>query len=101
MVDRLTQDCIAAEKAGMSYGKWKALHYSPVEVAIPKQEEPEVLEVAPKEVRVCRICGKVIPRSKHKLVMYCSQWCREEANRRSANAYYHRKKERMMGNEQV
>lgn len=98
-MDQLTKDCIAARKAGMTYGKWKALHYvPPVEVVIPKQEKPEA---TPKEVRVCRICGTVLPGDKHKLARYCSPECIAEGNRQFQNAYYHRKKERVMANEQV
>ena len=101
-MDQLTRDCIAARQAGMSYGKWKALHYvPPVEVETPKQEEQEEPEVAPKEVRVCRICGKPIPPEKRKDTRYCSQECIAEGNRQFQNAYYHRKKERMKANGKI
>lgn len=100
MVDRLTQDCIAAEKAGMSYGKWKALHYvPPVVVVIPQQEvqEPEIKKPAVK--RLCLTCGKEI--RGHKNRQYCDYNCKYEADKVRQRAYYHRNKERMMENGKI
>ena len=57
-MDQLTMDSIAAQKAGMSYGKWKALHYVP-DVVVPKQPKELVhpgCEV--KQKKYCAICGK-------------------------------------------
>ena len=77
MVDQLTRDSIAAQKAGMTYGKWKALHYvPPVEVEIPKQEVegPEVKEEDPE--RLCRTCGR--PVRGHANRRYCNDACKYE-----------------------
>ena len=88
-MDQLTRDSIAAQKAGMSYGKWKALHpMSKVESA------PAVTE------KVCEICGRYIPirdRGSGANKKYtCSPGCAEERHRRRMAANYHKKRERMM-----
>ena len=85
-MDQLTQDLIQARKAGMSYGKWKALQPR-VEVVIPKQEEKEV------PTQVCRVCGKEIIDG-NPLRLYCSDFCGYEAKKVNARNYYYRKKER-------
>ncbi len=87
-MDRLTMDSIAAMKAGMSYGKWKALH--------PHTDVPMVDEGLPR----CKICGKVIIKRFGKL--YCSDICAYEAQKIRAREYNRRKKERsLMENGQV
>ena len=65
-LDQLTMDSIAAQKAGMSYGKWKALH---PHTHIPKAK-PE---------RPCKNCGEEIPSKFHKNVGFCCDLCRREA----------------------
>ena len=98
-MDQLTLDCIAAQKAGMTYGKWKALHYvPPAEIEIPQKEEPEADEEAPK--RLCRYCGKEFTVT-HSLKLYCDSTCKYEAFKISQNERYHRKKERMMADGKV
>ena len=102
MVDQLTQDCIAARKAGMTYGKWKAMHYvPPVEVEIPKQEvkpEPKVKKEAPK--RVCRYCGKEFVVG-HRQMWHCSEDCSYESQKARQKAKYWMKKERMMADGKI
>ena len=97
-MDQLTLDCIAARKAGMTYGKWKALQPR-VEVVMPEQEveEPEVEKGIPKQL--CRTCGKEIVG--HANRRYCNDDCRYEEIKRRSLAYYLRKKERMMANGKV
>ena len=77
-MDRLTMDSIAAEKAGMSYGKWKALHPH-TEVEIP--EEPIT--------KPCRNCGKQIPRS-YKGKLYCGVDCAHQARLARGREFYAR-----------
>ena len=100
-MDQLTLDCIAARKAGMTYGKWKALHYvPPVEVEIPKygvKPEPEIEVEPPKQV--CRYCGKEF--KGHINRRHCDDACKYEAFKVSQNERYHRKKERMMADGKV
>ena len=95
-MDQLTRDSIAAQKAGMSYGKWKALHYRPevIPVAVVEPEPVVVPEVKQTPERICAICGEKLPRGRRSDAKYCSPFCHAEANRRCAYAYYHRKKGR-------
>mgnify|MGYP003292499149 CR=1 FL=1 len=96
-MDQLTQDCIAARKAGMSYGKWKALQPR-VEVVMPKQEEPEAKKELPK--RVCLYCGKEFATG-HGTKRYCGYDCYYEAGKIRQRESHWRKKERMMANGNV
>ena len=89
-MDQLTLDCIAARKAGMTYGKWKALQPAVVPVA-GVESEPE--EVPKRAVRTCQVCGREVPTIMHGGVKYCSIDCKYEAIRRKQRDYYRRKKE--------
>ena len=100
-MDQLTLDCIAAQKAGMTYGKWKALQPR-VEVVIPQEpelpeDESEVNKEPPK--RLCRACGKVITTLYRK--NYCSDKCQYEGHKANARACYRRKTERMIANGEI
>lgn len=100
-MDQLTLDCIAAQKAGMTYGKWKALQPR-VEVVMPEQEElpeeePDVKKEPPK--RLCKACGKVV--TGHGCRRYCDDACAYEGVKARTRAYYKRKMERMKANGQV
>ena len=82
-LDKLTQDSIAARKAGMSYGQYMASRYQPpvIEVDVP---DPEA--------RHCLHCGKEIPKWAHKNRRYCSDPCHNEARREITLSNYHAKK---------
>jgi predicted nucleic acid-binding Zn ribbon protein len=73
-LDRLTRDVLAAQEAGMSYGKWKALHPHTGE----EENEPEELIVDPsKRVLVCIKCGKTFLASNRQANQkYCSDACK-------------------------
>lgn len=76
-MDRLTRDSTAAIAAGMSYGKWKALH--------PHTEYGDG-----NKVKLCKICGGIISRSKGRgghNVLYCSYECADDAKRRRDRTY--------------
>ena len=77
ILDRLTRDAIAAEKAGMSYGKYKALHpHTPEEYVDPQKEAQEKVIT-----KACPICGRTFICSKqgtHK--KYCSDICYRAAD---------------------
>ena len=84
--DRLTADSIAAEKAGMSYGKWKALH--------PHTPEPEEKKTAPVRVarelatKKCISCGREFLAVGHSA---CRRYCSDECQRREAMRRYYAK----------
>lgn len=69
-LDKLAQDAIAAQKAGMSYGKWKAMQEP---VVIKPKPLPGVVRMV-----VCRHCGKEFPVYHNKYKVYCSDQCRME-----------------------
>lgn len=70
-MDRLTKDSLSASKAGMSYGKWKALH--------PHTEHEEKDDGT---VRRCIVCGKKLYGHQR---FYCGHNC-------SQNKSYDKKK---------
>ena len=84
-MDQLTLDSIAAEKAGMSYGKWKALQAKPIEAAIPKIDEDELV-IAGEPQRRCLLCGKNITYS-HGSRKYCSGDCYDEVQKVRQRGY--------------
>lgn len=88
ILDRLTRDSISAEKAGMSYGKWKVLH--------PHTEEK--VEVLDADVKLCEICGEPIPSRRRK---YCSIECSIEANVIKNREFKRMQRERMMANGKI
>lgn len=82
-MDQLTLDCIAARQAGMTYGKYKAMRYTPTEAPKAKKDEQEPL---------CAVCGKVIM-DYRKNKKYCCPRCYEEAMQAKARERYWRKVE--------
>ena len=85
--DRLTMDSIAAQKAGMSYGRWKAQH--------PHTEAPEPEPPKKGPQKLCKICGREIPNS-YPGRLYCGMTCSYEGKLASARKCYSKKKGRMM-----
>lgn len=71
MLDNLTKDVLAAEKAGMSYGQWKALH--PKTKSQGKKSKLKMDEA--KVYRNCRICGRKFALEYHNQ-RNCSEACR-------------------------
>lgn len=89
--DHLTRDAIAAQKAGMSYGKYKALHPH------TGDDEPEVHEL-PGNVRelTCAFCGRVfLTDSRHANRLYCDDVCQRNASNRRVYDRTHGKSEEM------
>jgi endogenous inhibitor of DNA gyrase (YacG/DUF329 family) len=80
-LDRLTRDAIAAQEAGMSYGKWKALHPH-----TPDEDDEEEQEITPGAVIAnCEYCGeKFVKTTKAK--RFCCATCQ--------NRYNHEKRQR-------
>lgn len=75
--DNLAMDAAAALAAGMSYGKYMALRYKPVQKPAPKKEEPE-------GDRVCKICGTPFFAIRWNQLCCCKE-CSYENTRRRAN----------------
>lgn len=83
-LDHLTRDVLAAEKAGMSYGKWKALHPNTPE------EDDEEEEKAPSSDEVvcnCKNCFQPFVKLKSKKnKVFCSTVCQSHYNARKQQA---------------
>ena len=84
MLDNLTKDVLAAEKAGMSYGRWKALH--PKTKPEPKRKVTK--EDGAKVYRNCRICGRRFE-PQYPQQRICSDECRL-ISERNYNRQYQR-----------
>lgn len=75
--DRLAQEALAATKANMSYGNWKAQQSAPK----PTEKQPPKRKKATAGPRpLCRICGKAIPELTRRRT-YCSPECADTAAR--------------------
>jgi predicted nucleic acid-binding Zn ribbon protein len=77
-LDHLTRDVLAAQAAGMSYGKWKATH---PHTGGEEESEPEELIVDPsKRALVCMRSGKTfLATPKQSNMKYCGDDCRYQA----------------------
>lgn len=78
-LDHLTRDVLAAEAAGMSYGKWKALHPHTGSDPAP---EPST----GRRIITCANCGKEIVVTTMTRRKYCSETCRQEYQRQKEKA---------------
>ena len=84
MMDNLTKDVLAAERAGMSYGQWKALHPK----TKPDTKRRATKEDGAKVYRNCRICGARFE-IKYPNHIMCSDECRL-ISERNYNRQYQR-----------
>ena len=97
-MDQLTRDAIAADAAGISYGKYMALHrqVKPVAVRFPKrakeQAKAQQQDTDQPPRPLCRCCGNPIPETV-KSHTYCSAVCADEARRQQKLAAYQRIRE--------
>jgi transposase-like protein len=73
-MDNLARDAAAALAAGMSYGRWKALH------PYTKDKEEQESEV-PEGWFICKHCGKQFKPRSGTQQRYCEPWCQKEAQR--------------------
>ena len=84
----LTLCSIAAQKAGMSYGKYMAMHgYHP-----PIQADVEVVEAPQGIIKVCPQCGKEFTQGKIRQKIYCSLECQKAHAQRAAKRRYRDRK---------
>lgn len=74
-MDNLTKDVLAAEKAGMHYGDWKALH--------PHTRDDDIYIIADQRSKddgvkyaVCPSCKKIFTPTRQFIVV-CSEECRK------------------------
>ena len=74
--DKLSQDAMAARRAGMSYGKWKGLQ-SPVKIVKP---------VIPDGWKICEYCGKAYKPKTNRPQKYCDSVCGAMGYRESKQA---------------
>ena len=85
MLDNLTKDVLEAEKAGMSYGQWKAMH--------PKTKPDHSKKIRSEDVKLgrkCRICGRTF------MVKYPQQYMCSEECRLISERNYNREYQRMI-----
>lgn len=82
-IDNLTKDALLAEQAGMTYGKWKALH--PYTKPDPNRHGPRFL------VCRCKICGKIFETTGRRKAA-CSDACYGELHRRNNRESHERRK---------
>lgn len=80
-MDNLTKDVLAAEKAGMTYGKWKAMH--PNTKPDPNRHNPKIL------ICKCKICGKTFEWAGRRKAT-CSDACHGELHRQHNRESYKR-----------
>lgn len=80
-LDHLTRDVLAAEAAGMSYGKWKALHPYTAEW---DEIDIDSIGVKTRPTIVCQGCGKTfLSPDRRTNRKYCDDACKKrEAERR-------------------
>lgn len=101
-LERLTRDAIAAEKAGMSYGKYKAMYpHTPDEDEEQETNEDygDIKKQAPIALRpgqrlgTCAQCGKAFVMGfKQSNKLYCSEDCRIKKNNEVKSARRKRNK---------
>lgn len=92
-MDHLTQVVLAAEAAGMSYGKYVALQRELGRPAVPPALRRKAAEAADEPEWICEVCGEAIPIDRRRGSKTCSEECREERNRRrSLRVYWETKK---------
>lgn len=93
-LDNLTRDAIAAQRAGMTYGKYKAMRDDGEQKMQLQRNQPavkpqKIFNPNPKiPVKVCAYCGKEFPTAGRSAnCKYCSLECSAGANREKARSY--------------
>ena len=91
-MDQLARDAIAAQKAGMSYGKYMAMKHQPAPAVLQKKKTGKKKTDAVSERPRCKLCGELIPEdSKNR--KYCSYECAERAREQQASECKRRKRQ--------
>lgn len=97
-MDNLAKDAAAALAAGMSYGRWKAIHGD-------TKDAPEEVETVPEGWLICQHCGKPFKPQTYRRQKYCEYACQHEAqrerdrerNRERSREYQRKKREEQAG----
>lgn len=96
-MDHLTQDAVAADRCGMSYGKFKGLEYEQIRTG--KRPAPQIEKQLQPGRRtfdlICQVCGLEF-KAGSRLKKYCCDQCKEKADRMHAK----RRKEKAEEEEQ-
>lgn len=79
-MDNLTKDVLAAEKAGMSYGHWKALHPHTDADKMPRVRYPK-RAASTGYTEICPVCGRQFEVTKNR-AKYCSAECLRNRSKR-------------------
>ena len=72
-MDNLAKEAVIARAAGMSYGKWKALHPCP---PAPKYTPEQMLAIETGKLKICNHCRELYDKGG---IKYCSVECRKKA----------------------
>lgn len=77
-MDQLSKDSVAAQKAGMSYGKYMAMK----ERLAPKKEiKAKPVPKVPENWQTCPWCGKAFKKRSRSAQKYCEPYCQQEAQK--------------------
>ncbi len=77
-MDQLSKDSVAAQKAGMSYGKYMAMK----ERLAPKKEtKAKPAAQLPEKWQICPWCGKEFKKRHRSAQKYCEVYCQQEAQK--------------------
>ena len=69
-MDNLAREAMMEKQAGMSYGRWKAMHYDPTKAAPVKAEKPK------SEYEVtCLYCVKTFIKADKRKRLFCDDNC--------------------------
>jgi len=80
-MDQLSKDSVAAQKAGMSYGKYMAMK----ERLAPKKEvKAKPLPQLPEKWQTCPWCGVHFKKKGNSKQLYCEPYCQQEAAKERA-----------------
>lgn len=98
-MDNLTRDAIAAQRAGMTYGKYMAMR-DDREQKMPRQRTRPEVELRKKfnpnpkiPVKVCGFCGKEFPTAGRSVnCKYCGLDCANMANKVRSREYTRKKR---------
>ena len=86
-MDNLARNAMLAKQAGMSYGKWKALHPT-----TPPQTDTE--QKIPDDWSVCQYCGKAFKPRTNRPQKFCGFYCQRQ-NHYTENKEKYRERNRL------